>query len=109
MWSCLMVEIFPVNPPQSTKETGMKRQANRDLAMEKLKEGNVNAATEHFQKAISITPSMAHQLIQILRSENIEFVVAPYEADAQLAYLSSLEVEKGGIVAVITEDSDLIV
>ncbi|KAK1565518.1 hypothetical protein Q3G72_028479 [Acer saccharum] len=34
---------------------------------------------------------------------------APYEADAQLAYLSSLEVEKGGIVAVITEDSDLIV
>lgn len=45
---------------------------------------------------------------QILRSENIEFVVAPYEADAQLAYLSSLEVEKGGITAVITEDSDLI-
>ncbi|TXG50831.1 hypothetical protein EZV62_023355 [Acer yangbiense] len=87
----------------------MKRQANRDLAMEKLKEGNVNAATEHFQKAINITPAMAHQLIQILRSENIEFVAAPYEADAQLAYLSSLEVGKGGIVAVITEDSDLIV
>ncbi|KAK4843352.1 hypothetical protein QYF36_007143 [Acer negundo] len=77
--------------------------------MEKLKEGNVNAATEYFQRAISITPAMAHQLIQILRSENIEFVVAPYEADAQLAYLSNLEVEKGGIVAVITEDSDLIV
>lgn len=45
---------------------------------------------------------------QILRSENVEFVVAPYEADAQLAYLSSLEVEKGGIEAVITEDSDLV-
>ncbi|OMO83933.1 XPG/Rad2 endonuclease [Corchorus olitorius] len=51
---------------------------------------------------------MAHQLIQILRSENIEFVVAPYEADAQLAYLSTLEAEKGGVVAVITEDSDLL-
>ncbi|KAL5748814.1 hypothetical protein ACOSQ2_026111 [Xanthoceras sorbifolium] len=85
-----------------------KRQANRDLAMEKLKEGNVNAATDLFQRAISITPAMAHQLIQILRSENIDFVVAPYEADAQLAYLSSLVVEKGGIDAVITEDSDLI-
>lgn len=35
-------------------------------------------------------------------------MVAPYEADAQLAYLSSLEVDKGGVVAVITEDSDLI-
>lgn len=49
-----------------------------------------------------------NDVFQVLRSENIEFVVAPYEADAQLAYLSSLEVEKGGIVAVITEDSDLI-
>lgn len=45
--------------------------------------------------------------LQILRTENIEFVVAPYEADAQLAYLSNLEADKGGIVAVITEDSDL--
>jgi len=47
-------------------------------------------------------------LLQTLKSENIEFVVAPYEADAQLAYLSNLETEKGGIEAVITEDSDLI-
>lgn len=45
---------------------------------------------------------------QVLRSEKIEYVVAPYEADAQLAYLCSLEAEKGGIAAVITEDSDLI-
>lgn len=48
-----------------------------------------------------------HGNIQILRLENIEFVVAPYEADAQLAYLSSLKAEKGGVAAVITEDSDL--
>lgn len=45
--------------------------------------------------------------VQILRLENVEFVVAPYEADAQLAYLSGLEEQKGGVVAVITEDSDL--
>ncbi|KAI7995405.1 Exonuclease 1 [Camellia lanceoleosa] len=43
----------------------------------------------------------------ILRSENIEFVVSPYEADAQLAYLSSLEAEKGGIVDDL-EDDDLL-
>ncbi|CAK9172928.1 unnamed protein product [Ilex paraguariensis] len=76
--------------------------------MAKLKEGNVGAASELFQRAVSVTPSMAHQLILILSSENIEFVVAPYEADAQLAYLSSLEEERGGIVAVISEDSDLL-
>ncbi|KAL2934159.1 Exonuclease 1, partial [Bienertia sinuspersici] len=59
-------------------------------------------------RAISITPSMAHLLIQTLKSENVEFMVAPYEADAQLAYLSSLGEEHGGIVAVISEDSDLL-
>ncbi|KAJ6411330.1 hypothetical protein OIU84_007985 [Salix udensis] len=90
------------------QERYRKRKANRELAMEKLKEGNVNAATDFFQRAISITPLMAHQLIQILRSENIEFLVAPYEADAQLAYLAGLEAERGGIAAVITEDSDLL-
>lgn len=35
-------------------------------------------------------------------------MVAPYEADAQLAYLSALDDDQGGIAAVITEDSDLI-
>ncbi|KAI3682171.1 hypothetical protein L2E82_50105 [Cichorium intybus] len=90
------------------QERHSKRKGNRDLAMAKLKEGNINAATEMFQRAVSITPSMAHQLIEILKSENIEFVVAPYEADAQLAYLSSLDAEEGGIAAVISEDSDLL-
>jgi 5'-3' exonuclease len=47
-------------------------------------------------------------VFQILRSENVEFVVAPYEADAQLAYLTTLDADQGGIAAVVTEDSDLI-
>lgn len=42
---------------------------------------------------------------QALRVENVDYVVAPYEADAQLFYL-----EREGIVdGVITEDSDLLV
>ncbi|XP_013683012.2 exonuclease 1 [Brassica napus] len=89
-------------------ERQRKRKANFDAAMVKLKEGNVKAAVEFFQRAVSVTSSMAHQLIQVLKSENVEFIVAPYEADAQLAYLSSLELEQGGIAAVITEDSDLL-
>ncbi|XP_050120975.1 exonuclease 1 isoform X2 [Malus sylvestris] len=74
-------------------ERHRRRKTNRDLAMAKYREGDIRAATE---------------LFQVLRSENVEFVVAPYEADAQLAYLCSLEAEKGGIAAVITEDSDLV-
>ncbi|XP_027357358.1 exonuclease 1 [Abrus precatorius] len=90
------------------EERNRKRSANRDLAMAKLKEGNVSAASDLFQRAVNITPLMAYKLIQTLKSENIEFIVAPYEADAQLAYMSNLEAEKGGVAAVITEDSDLI-
>ncbi|CAL2262379.1 unnamed protein product [Prunus armeniaca] len=92
----------------TAEERHRRRKTNHDLAMAKFKEGDIRAATELFQRAVSVTPSMAHQLIQILRSENIEFVVAPYEADAQLAFLSNLEAERGGIAAVITEDSDLV-
>jgi exonuclease-1 len=38
----------------------------------------------------------------------VEFVVAPYEADAQLAWLAKLDSLMGGVSAVISEDSDLI-
>nr|XP_029119233.1 exonuclease 1 isoform X2 [Elaeis guineensis] len=89
-------------------ERHRRRESNLMLAKEKLKEGNASAAIEFFQKAVHITPSMAHQLIQILRSESVEFIVAPYEADAQLAYLSAFDDDQGSIAAVITEDSDLI-
>lgn len=57
---------------------------------------------------IGISKSSIVSLLKILRSESVEFIVAPYEADAQLAYLATLEADQGGITAVITEDSDLI-
>lgn len=48
---------------------------------------------------------MAAQVIKGLKHEGVPYVVAPYEADAQLAYL-----ERAGVVdGVITEDSDLLV
>src|SRR5258708_16703598 len=43
--------------------------------------------------------------LQMLKVHGVSFVVAPYEADAQLTFL-----EKNGIVdGIITEDSDLLV
>ncbi|CAN6444547.1 unnamed protein product [Victoria cruziana] len=89
-------------------ERHRRRAANLSLAKEKLSQGDVPGAIEFFQKAVSITPSIAYQLIQILKAEQVEFIVAPYEADAQLAYLAKLEEAEGGISAVITEDSDLL-
>lgn len=43
-------------------------------------------------------------LLQALKRKGVEFIVAPYEADAQLAYLAI----NNSVDVVITEDSDLL-
>ncbi|KAI9366713.1 PIN domain-like protein [Zopfochytrium polystomum] len=86
-------------------ERRRKRDAYKARAVEELDKGNRTKALELFQSCLDVTPWMAHNLIKVLRERNIEFVVAPYEADAQLAYLDKI----GYVNAVLTEDSDLVV
>lgn len=43
-------------------------------------------------------------LLKVLKQENVDYIVAPYEADAQMTFLSLNK----HVDAVITEDSDLI-
>jgi len=54
--------------------------------------------------AIKITPEMIARLIAALKQFGVKLLVAPYEADAQLAFLCAT----GEVAAVITEDSDLL-
>ena len=54
--------------------------------------------------AIDVSPDVAYKLIEELRNKGFNYIVAPYEADAQLAYLS----RKGIVDIIITEDSDLL-
>jgi exonuclease 1 len=61
-------------------------------------------ALRKFSEAVDITPEMANCFITLLKNLKIEFYVAPYEADAQLAHLFIT----GRVSAVITEDSDLL-
>ncbi len=56
-------------------------------------------------QAIDITPEFCYPIIKELQRNKIKFIVAPYEADAQLAYLARKQL----IDFVITEDSDLLV
>ena len=52
-----------------------------------------------------VTEDMVRNLILTLSANDVPYLVAPYEADAQLAYLSKADI----IDFVLAEDSDLIV
>ncbi|XP_052106919.1 exonuclease 1-like [Mytilus californianus] len=81
-----------------------KRNMYKKKAAQLLREGNRAEARECLQRCIDISPEMALRLMEVCRERGIDCIVAPYEADAQLAFLS-----KSGIAQIIvTEDSDLL-
>jgi exonuclease 1 len=82
-----------------------KRQESKALGMELHKAGKIAQAQQELQKAIDVTPLMARQLIEELKKLNVQYIVAPYEADAQLVYLE----QKGIIDGILAEDSDMLV
>ena len=82
-----------------------KREESMRIGLELLRAGKQAQAYLELQKAIEVTPEMASQLIEELRRIGVKFIVAPYEADAQLAYLE----RKGIISGIISEDADLLI
>lgn len=101
--------VFDGDHLPSKKLTETDRQNRRRAALANahrlLAQGDQNKAREEFVKAVDVTPQLAHDVILALRSIGVKYVVAPYEADAQLRYLEM----KGEVDAIITEDSDLLV
>ncbi|WFD23206.1 hypothetical protein MEQU1_001894 [Malassezia equina] len=88
---------------ESERESRRAEHRQRGLALYAQK--RVSEARDAFVRSIDITPQMAHELIKVLRSHGIPYLVAPYEADAQLAFLE----QSGVIDGIISEDSDLLV
>jgi len=82
-----------------------RREEGKKAGLELLKAGKTSQAHQQLQKAIDVTPEMARHLIEALKKANVPYVVAPYEADAQLVYL-----ERQGIISgIVSDDSDLLV
>lgn len=76
----------------------------REKALELMEQGNLEEAYRKYSSAITVTSRMISEFIEVLKKMEIEYYIAPYEADAQLAYLYKI----GYISWVISEDSDLI-
>ena len=71
-----------------------------------LKEQGDHAGAEKcFKQGITITRDMFTAAIRSLQDSQVSYMVAPFEADAQLTYL----VNKGYCDAAVTEDTDLLV
>ncbi|KAL9185740.1 hypothetical protein ACHAXT_003517 [Thalassiosira profunda] len=93
----------------SKKEENAKRREERDKAFEKAvaaeKARDSRAARRFYAQSCSVTHKIRYELIKACQQLNIAFIVAPYEADAQMARLA----HTGMVDLVITEDSDILV
>ncbi|KLJ08883.1 hypothetical protein EMPG_15688 [Blastomyces silverae] len=94
-------------PSKAGTETAraQRREESKKLGLELYRSGRVTEAHQELQKAVDVTPYMARLMIEELKKLKVQYVVAPYEADAQLVYLEN----QGMINGIISEDSDLLV
>lgn len=100
--------VFDGRPVPAKQDTQLGRRQNRQsklaLALEADAAGDVELANKNYNLAVGVTHRIVANWIYLLQKVGCKFVVAPYEADAQLAFLA----RSGAVDFVITEDSDLI-
>ncbi|EJD50052.1 PIN domain-like protein [Auricularia subglabra TFB-10046 SS5] len=92
-WTALM------NHQRSVREEALLRAVTLE------KKGDKRAAAVAYKASMAVTTQVVTQTIKILRTAGIAYLVAPYEADVQLAFLDRV----GLVDAVYSEDSNLVV
>ncbi|EHL00867.1 putative Exonuclease 1 [Glarea lozoyensis 74030] len=65
-------------------ERSKRREESKRSGYELESAGKLQQAYAEFQKAVDVTPEMARQLIDELKITGVQYLVAPYEADAQM-------------------------
>ena len=103
------VLVFDGAAVPAKAETDARRRAQRDEARQAAVElraaGDLAAVNQKLTEALPVTHALALQFRQEVQSrwgDSVEILVAPYEADAQLAALA----RSGAVDAVVTRDGD---
>jgi hypothetical protein len=81
-----------------------QREENKLLFEKYLNNNEIYKAAKLKISSYEISPKFRYFFIQLLNSLNIQYIIAPFEADCELAYLSKINY----VDFIITEDSDLI-
>jgi exonuclease-1 len=93
---------------QAKKATEEERDAfkkkNRAQGQDADNQGNCEDARKHFSRSLVLRTRMVDVFMDILKELELPFLVAPFEADAQMAFM----VKSGQADFAISEDSDLI-
>ena len=113
------IVVFDGAPVPLKRHTNQERRAGRDQALADARQWKLECERRHaagedrdeaiermrkaYGQTVSITSTMVETTKRALEKEGARCLVAPYEADAQLAALCVLGLADG----VITEDSDL--
>jgi 5'-3' exonuclease len=110
----ILIVLDGASPPIKTREVGRRRELRRE--QERVREQPVDPnesptknnerRTKAFRRAGAgrYHTRIVDELLNGLRQAQLAFVVAPYEADSELAFLANT----GYIDLVVTEDSDLV-
>ena len=85
----LLVFDGGVLPAKSSQNRSRQEQRakSRSEGEALLKQGHPQEAKKALYKSLAVSPTLSHALVLELQRRNIPFVVAPYEADAQMAFL----------------------
>ncbi|KAG0739430.1 hypothetical protein G6F16_007501 [Rhizopus arrhizus] len=89
---------------ETNSKRAQKRKESFNIGFKLVKDNKIKEALPYLQQSISITQDMIQQVVKKLDEIGVQHVIAPYEADAQLAYL----LKNNYAQAAVTEDSDLL-
>ncbi|KAG9404802.1 Rad2 nuclease [Aphanomyces cochlioides] len=102
--------VFEGRTPPTKAATTAGRSRERALHLQKgfqlLAEGEREKSHREFTRAVKVTTDMARKFRRTLvkKHPSIECIIAPYEADAELAFLSKIQY----VDIVISEDADCV-